>query len=52
LGDWGYDGFSSTSQASPNDTGIVIVIVVVGEGQFGLHGGNYSTRGKIVIREF
>jgi hypothetical protein len=39
LGDWGYDYFSLTSNASPNDIGIVIVVIIVGEGQVGLHGG-------------
>jgi len=37
----GFDlSYSSTSKASPNDTGIVIIIVIIiGEGKNGLHGG-------------
>ncbi|OGO73644.1 MAG: hypothetical protein A3K41_17170 [Chloroflexi bacterium RIFOXYD12_FULL_57_15] len=43
-GDWCDLSYLSTSHASPNAAnGVIIVIVVIGEAKFGLHGGDYST---------
>jgi len=39
LGDWfPLRNYFLTSKASPNDTGIIVIIIVIGEAELVLHG--------------